>query len=87
MLLPLLVFVVVVGAVLGGYYAVTELPKMAAARRLESRLHDIVVDTAAAADGARKDDTVLKRSAEGPLPAMDRALAGTRAGSRLARLI
>jgi tight adherence protein B len=77
------VFLVVVGAVAGGYWAVTALPGILAARRLNERLREVSGGEAAEA----RDTTVVKTVAAGPLPAVDRLVAGTRAGSGLARLI
>jgi tight adherence protein B len=86
MMLPLLVFVVVTGSIVGGYAAIAILPDMFAARRLDRRLRDVGndgEDTQTAAVG----ETVLKHALEGPLPGVDRLVAGTRAGTWLARLI
>jgi tight adherence protein B len=85
MLLPFLVFVMVVGAIMGGYIAATRLPGVLAARRLDRRLRE-VSDGVAPAD-ANADDSVLKRAVSGPLPGVDRLIAGTSVGSWLARLI
>jgi len=86
MMLPLLVFVVVSGSIIGGYAAIAILPDMLAARRLDRRLRDVGndgEDTQTEAVG----ETVLKHALEGPLPGVDRLVAGTRAGTWLARLI
>ena len=83
MLLPLLVFVLVVVAVLGGYAAVAYLPENRERRRLAQRLQDV-----SARPDARPDDALLvMKPREGPLPGVDRLLATSGAGSRLARLI
>jgi tight adherence protein B len=77
-----LVFVLVTGLVLGGYYAAMHLPGMLAGRRLERRLREVslsIVETA--------DTTILMNHAEGPLPMIDRVAAATAAGNRLAGLI
>jgi tight adherence protein B len=86
MLLPVLVFVVVAGAIIGGYAAVTWLPGALAARRLERRLHDVSFDKI---DGDPKapDATVVKQVAEGPLPGIDRMLERSGVGGGLSRLI
>ena len=84
MLLPLVVFLFVAGTILGAYAAVTYMPGAVAARRLDRRLREVSMA------GAGRDqlaETVVKRTVEGPLPGVDRLVAGTRAGSRLARLI
>src|SRR3954464_7348366 len=85
MLLPLLVFIVVAGAILGVYVGVTRLPGYLAAKRLERRLSDVSAPAAAATPGS--DDTVVKSTVSGPLPAMDRLMAQTGAGLSLSRLI
>ena len=87
MLLPLVIFVVVAGSIIGGYFAVVLLPGVFAARRLDRRLRDVSTDAAAAAPKAAGDETVLKHAVEGPLPGVDRLVAGTGPGKRLARLI
>ena len=89
MVLALLVFLLVSGAVVGAYMAVTKLPGILASRRLDQRLRDVSMDatpSAAASDGGAAP-SIVRRVTEGPLPAIDRVLAGTLAGSRLARLI
>lgn len=85
MLLPLLVFVVVVGLIMGGYAALTRLPGLLAARRLDRRLRE--VSEPHAADPSAADGTVVKHGLEGPLPVLDRVMARTTLGARLARLI
>ena len=86
MFLPIAVFVLVAGAILGGYAALAYVPGMLAARRLDRRLHDVATDTTFA-DSKPDDDTVLKHALKGPLPALDRLLSRSGPGSRLARLI
>ena len=83
MLVPLVVFIVVTGTVLGGYALIAHLPEAMRRRRLEQRLQD--VSAPPAPSGAA--GTVLMRQAQGPVPAFDRMAAGTRAGSWLTRLI
>ena len=85
MLLPLIVFVVVVGAIMGAYAAATRLPGLLAARRLDRRLRD--VSKPYEAETAAADATIVKHGLEGPLPALDRLLARTAPGARLGRLI
>jgi len=86
MLLPLVVFVVVVGLVMGAYVAAMRVPGMLAERRLDRRLRDVSADMRSA-DPAAGDTTVVKRYNQGPLPALDRVLAQSAPGARLARLI
>jgi tight adherence protein B len=83
----LLVFFAVVGAVTGGYWAVTVLPGLLAARRLNERLREVSSGGDFLPAGVDADATVLKHVRSGPLPGVDRLVAGTRAGSGLARLI
>jgi tight adherence protein B len=81
MLVPAVVFVLVVGLVLGIYAAVTQVPEMLAAHRLNRRLRDV---------GPLEADaelTVVKQSAKGPLPGFDRLMSRGRAGSWTSRLI
>jgi tight adherence protein B len=83
MLLSILVFFVGSGLVLGGYAAISQMPAALAGRRLDRRLHDV----SAPAWDEPAESTVLMRPVEGPLPGVDRLVSGTRAGSRLAKLI
>ena len=87
MLLPVIaVFVLTVGAIMGLYFVVTRLPAMLAARRLDQRLRDVSLDPKTT-DSEPAEDSVLKETLRGPLPAVDRLMAGTGTGSKLARLI
>src|SRR6059036_686733 len=83
--LAFFVFVVVTGTIIGGYFAVTILPERFAARKLDRRLRDMGSDGEAPAEGVA--ETVVKRALEGPLPGVDRLVAGTRAGGNLQTLI
>ena len=84
MWMPLaLVFLLGAGVVLGGFAGVAYLPGFLANRKLDRRLRD--VSTPAGAD--LDDASVVKQSNRGPLPSIDRAMAKTRIGSRIARLI
>ena len=49
MLLALIVFVVVAGSIIGGYYAVTMLPGVLAARRLDIPTYGVTLLTSVAA--------------------------------------
>ncbi|HWF84114.1 MAG TPA: type II secretion system F family protein [Vicinamibacterales bacterium] len=83
MLIAIVVFVLGTGLVVGGYFAVSAIPGELAKRRLDRRLQDVAMPM-----GEDKSDaTILKSSAEGPLPALDRLMAKSRAGVSLARLI
>ena len=86
MLLPFVIFVVVSGAIMGGYAAFARVPGILAARRLDRRLRDVGTDDTAA-ELKSTDETVLKHALEGPLPGMDRLVSGTGLGKRLSRLI
>ncbi|HEV8208969.1 MAG TPA: type II secretion system F family protein [Vicinamibacterales bacterium] len=86
MLPALFVFVLVVGIIMGGYTAMMRVPGMLAARRLDRRLLDISMP-AATTDTPSTDETVVKHTRKGPLPELDRLLAQSGMGSRLARLI
>ena len=83
MLIALFVFLLGAGLVVGGYYAISAIPGELAKRRLDRRLQDVAMPLGK----EEADATILKRSAEGPLPALDRAMAKTGAGLSLARLI
>jgi tight adherence protein B len=87
MLAALLVFVLVAGSIVGGYYAITLLPGILAARRLDQRLRDVSTDVFSDDPKAAGDDTVLQHKVEGPLPGMDRLVSGTGFGKRVTRLI
>jgi tight adherence protein B len=82
MLLAVIVFFVVTGLVIGAYYFAFVMPPRMAKRRIELRLHEVsqpVVE--------ETGTTVVMNHAEGPVPMIDRALAATKAGNRLAALI
>jgi tight adherence protein B len=83
--LAFLAFVVMTGAVAGGWLIATHLPEFIAGRRMQQRLRDVSAVPEPAAGGG--EATVVKQKDEGPLPGVDRLVAGTRAGSRLAKLI
>jgi tight adherence protein B len=85
MLLPLFVFLFVAGAIVGGYFLAMHLPGILAARKLDHRLREVSLDMSQPDPG--DDDSVVKRSAAGPLPAVDKLMAGTGGGAWLARLI
>jgi tight adherence protein B len=83
--LAFFVFVVVTATIIGGYFAVTILPERFAARKLDLRLRDMGADGEAPSEGV--GETVVKRALEGPLPGVDRLVAGTRGGISLQSLI
>lgn len=78
-----LMFVLGVGLVLGGFTAATMLPGLLAERRMGRRLHDV----SAPADQPVDELSLLMKSTEGPLPAVERFFAKTSAGSWLEKLI
>ena len=83
MILVILMFLIGVGAVMGGYALVTKLPAALEARRVNQRLADLSAPVEA--DGS--EASLVKRAATGPLPAFDKMVAESRAGSGLAKLI
>ena len=85
MFLPMIVFVVVVGLIVGAYFAITSLPGMMANRELDKRLRDVSFTTS---DGSEVSDaSVLRKMVEGPMPVVDEYMKKSRSGSWLARLI
>src|SRR5882757_1484627 len=86
MLLAFLVFVVVAGSIIGSYFAMTLLPGVFAARRLDRRLRDVSTDEPEI-DPKAGDESVLKHKLEGPIPGVDRLVSGTGFGKRMTRLI
>ena len=85
MTLVVVMFLLGVGLVIGGYAAVTYLPAMFEERQLSRRLHDVSLPVESL-DLAAASSLVMK-SPEGPLPSLDRLVAKTSAGSWLSRLI
>ena len=82
MLMAVLVFFAIAALVLGGAVALTRLPARVERRRLERRLREV-----SQPDDRPEGPTVVAEVAQGPVPAIDRYVAGTAAGSRLGRLI
>jgi tight adherence protein B len=82
MLFVVLVFIAVTGLVFGGYLLVESSPARAKARRLEERLREVGQPEPLGADS-----TLVVDRPTGPLPALDRAVNATVAGTRLERLI
>ena len=80
MVAAVMVFVLVVGLVLGIYAAARAIPKAVAERRLELRLHDVspIVDDT--------EESVLKQEPSGPLPGVDRLLTRAPGTASLTRL-
>src|SRR5687767_15021984 len=83
-MLPALVVFLFVTALIVGAYLVA-VPRNSG-RDLEQRLRE-VSSSPTAPEASSADATILKRVAAGPMPALDRLVATTGAGSRLGRLI
>jgi len=83
--LPLLVFLFVVGLVMGVYFALTRLPGLLANRELDRRLKDVTLtfDDKPLAD----ESSVVRQEKAGPLPIVDKVLDATAVGPSLKRLI
>jgi tight adherence protein B len=81
--LAILMFVVGVGVVMGGYTLVVRLPGIMEARRLNQRLADLSAPVTSEGEAA----AIVKRAASGPLPMIDRLVAENKAGAGLAKLI
>ncbi|OFW40814.1 MAG: hypothetical protein A3J29_00600 [Acidobacteria bacterium RIFCSPLOWO2_12_FULL_67_14b] len=84
MLLAVVVFLFVTGLIVGGYFL--SVSSGAAQRQLDRRLREVSTSQVAG-DPAPADATVVKHVVEGPMPAVDRLLSRSRAGSGLGRLI
>jgi len=86
MLIPLLIFVLVAGGIIGAYAAATNLPAVLAARKLDRRLREVA--TAPGVEVAPgSEDSIIKRVEAGALPGVDKLVARTSAGSSLKLLI
>ena len=83
--LAFLVFLLVAGGILGAYAAMTQLPGVFAARKLDQRLREVSTDSTDL--DASGEDSVVKREKAGPLPGIDKLVARTAAGTWLSRLI
>jgi tight adherence protein B len=81
--LVFVMFLVGIGAVMGGYALVSYLPGMLERRQLNQRLMDL----SSAPEPVAGEDSLVKRELKGPLPGLDRLVSGTKAGSWLAKLI
>jgi tight adherence protein B len=81
MLLPVIVFVLVAGAVVGGYALMTRLPDQLAGRRLERRLRDLARPEDA------PDSSIVTQQPREWLPAVDRLVGRMASGSWLQTLI
>ncbi|MGH9145697.1 MAG: type II secretion system F family protein [Vicinamibacterales bacterium] len=81
---PVAVFLLATGAVVGLYAAVTYLPGFLARERIDQRIRE-AAGTPFAQSGS--GDSVLKAQIEGPLPLVDRIMAQSGQGSAMAKLI
>ena len=80
MLLVVLMFAVGVGLVLGGFYAVTRVPDYLAQRKLEARLDEV---TSTVDETPAEGAALVKGRHDGPLPVLDRFVAGSARGNAL----
>ncbi|HET7220495.1 MAG TPA: hypothetical protein VFJ02_20725, partial [Vicinamibacterales bacterium] len=85
LLLVVIAFAVGFFLVFGGYFGATKLPGWMLQRKLEARLEEVtaVEQTAVGEDGSKK--AIVKNISQGPLPGIDRMIAGTTRGSALGR--
>jgi tight adherence protein B len=83
MVLAAVIFLMGFGAVVGVYAAIAYLPGYLAQRRLNQRLIDVSTSQA----GATEEASIVKQTAEGPLPALERLVGRTGAANWLKRLI
>ena len=86
MLLPFVVFILVAGGILGGFFAITRLPEWLASRRMDQRLRELN-ETPGAEEGDGEPDSIVKRVTQSPLPIVDKVIAKSGAGSWLTTLI
>jgi len=85
MLIALVIFLIVTGSIVGGYFAAVNLPGFLAARKLDQRLREVATPTGEVENGS--DDSIVKRTQKGALPGVDRLIEGTNAGTWLMKLI
>jgi tight adherence protein B len=81
--LAFLMFLVGAGAVMGGYALFVNLPAALERRRLNQRLLDISASPAE----EEGQESLVKRAPSGPLPAIDKMFAESKAGTGLSHLI
>jgi len=82
-MLMIVMFLIGAGTVIGAYAAITYVPGVLAQRQLDQRLSDVSAPIGLSSDEA----SVIKHEDKGPLPAIDRLMAHTNAGSWLKTLI
>jgi tight adherence protein B len=83
-LVPLLMFAIGIGVVMGGYAIVAWLPGERARRRIDQRISEVTIPYQPSEASTAH---IVKRGAQGMLPALDRAAQGTAWGSGSAALI
>jgi tight adherence protein B len=83
MVLAVLVFLLGVGGVFGGYALLSKAPQAMARRRMDQRLSELV-NTASPNDN---DESIVRSTAESAVPVIDRIMARSKHGSTLAKLI
>lgn len=82
MLLSVIVFFAVTGLIMGGVFAVAQLPGILANRRLAQRLRDV-----GGAPPEGESTSVVREHEQGPVPVVDKLLEKTAAASGLGTLI
>ena len=87
LLLVVLAFAIGFFMVFGGYFGVTKLPGLMLQRKVEARLEEVTAVESAATGDEGQTKALVKNIARGPLPAIDKILAGTTRGSALGRWI
>ena len=84
MALAIVVFLFVTGLTIAVYYFAT---KSGTSRQIDERLREIAAGPFVEAAAGAGDATIVKRTAEGPLPMLDKLMSRSGAGSGLHRLI
>jgi tight adherence protein B len=87
MVAAIFVFLLVSGAVVGAYFAMTNLPAALERRRLDQRLRDLAKPADHESTAAAESDSIVARPKEGPLPAIDRLVSKSNGGIWLGKLI
>jgi tight adherence protein B len=85
MLAALVVFIFVTSAIVGLYLGSRAMAAWSSSRRVELRLREVSV--AGPVDDVEAGSSVVMRTPGGPLPIVERIMAHTQLGSRMARLI
>ena len=86
MLIPLLIFILVAGGIIGAYAAATNLPSLLASRKLDRRLREVANPFGTDVEPG-STDSIIKRVEAGALPGVDKLVARTSAGLSLKLLI